>query len=136
MSAPTTIEETRITNGVNVTAYENTVDAVKADPGLAQFQFRARNRWDTGASSQTTIKGFYAAGQEHGTDGRAFVLEADQPPVLLGEDKGPNPVELLLHSLASCFCRSTWPTCRSYFCPCSTSVFTPMNTSFSCILGI
>ena len=32
-------------NGVNVTALFETIDAVKANPEIAQFQFRARNRW-------------------------------------------------------------------------------------------
>jgi len=31
-----------------------------------------------------------------------FVLDADEPPVLLGEDAGANPVEYVLHALAAC----------------------------------
>ena len=30
------------------------------------------------------------------------MLDADEPPILLGRDKGPNPVEYLLTALASC----------------------------------
>jgi uncharacterized OsmC-like protein len=29
-------------------------------------------------------------------------LDADEPPILAGEDKGPNPVEHLLNALAAC----------------------------------
>ena len=90
-----------ITNGIDVTEYEKIVEAVKAQPELAKFQFRAKNRWDTGGYNRTTIKGFYGAGQEHGAEDRTFVIHADEPPVLLGEDKAANPVEYLLHALAS-----------------------------------
>jgi uncharacterized OsmC-like protein len=31
-----------------------------------------------------------------------FVLDADEPPVLLGQDAGANPVEYVLHALAAC----------------------------------
>jgi uncharacterized OsmC-like protein len=31
-----------------------------------------------------------------------FVLEGDEPPVLLGGNAGPNAVEAVLHALASC----------------------------------
>ena len=31
-----------------------------------------------------------------------FVLDADEPPVLLGQDAAPNPVEFILHGLAAC----------------------------------
>ena len=41
-----------------------TLDALKADPTLATFQFRARNRWIDGAHNRTTIRDFYAANQE------------------------------------------------------------------------
>jgi uncharacterized OsmC-like protein len=55
-----------------------------------------------GSYNQTTIQGFYGAGEEHGAQGRKFVLEAGKPPVLLGRDRTANPVEYLLHALASC----------------------------------
>ena len=31
-----------------------------------------------------------------------LVLDADEPPVLLGEDRGPNPVEYALSALSAC----------------------------------
>jgi uncharacterized OsmC-like protein len=34
------------------------------------------------------------------------VLDADEPPVLLGEDQGANPVEFVLHALAACLTTS------------------------------
>lgn len=89
-------------NGVDVTALAETLGAVKANPDLGAFQFRARNRWIGGARNRSVIGGFYGAGREDTTRRDPFVFDADEPPVLLGEDKGANPVEYLLHALAGC----------------------------------
>jgi uncharacterized OsmC-like protein len=106
MTTQTQIAESSVVNGIDVIEFENTVQAVKAQPDLAKFQFRASNRWNTGGYNRTTIKGFYGAGEEHWARDRTFVLEADEPPVLLGEDRTANPVEYLLHALASCLTSS------------------------------
>ncbi|MGD8303235.1 MAG: hypothetical protein PVI55_12520, partial [Desulfobacterales bacterium] len=106
MTTQTKIAETTVINGIDVTEFENTVQAVKAQPELGKFQFRATNRWDMGGYNRTTIKGFYGAGEEHGAGDRSFVLEADEPPILLGEDRTATPVEYLLHALASCLTSS------------------------------
>jgi uncharacterized OsmC-like protein len=47
------------------------------------------------------VKPFYGCGQvlSHKT---RFILAADEPDILLGNDNGANPVEHLLHALASC----------------------------------
>ena len=88
-------------NGVNVPVLFATLNAVKGQPQLAKFQFRATNRWKSGTHSQTTISGFYGAGQEHLRD-TTFVYDADHPAVLVGADQAPTPVEFLLHGLLSC----------------------------------
>jgi uncharacterized OsmC-like protein len=89
-------------NGVNVDQLVQTVNAIKDNPGLARFQFRASTKWLNGGHSRTTVKGFYGAGQEDTSRTRAFVLEGDEPAVLLGNDAGPNAVESVLQALASC----------------------------------
>mgnify|MGYP001178242414 CR=1 FL=1 len=91
-----------VRNGVNVTALYATIDAVKADPALADFRFRAQNRWLDGGHNRSTIQGFVACGEEDNSRSAPFVLDADEPPVLLGEDRGANPVEYVLHALAAC----------------------------------
>lgn len=100
------LPEDRIINGLNVTEYEQIVDAVRAEPTLAKFQFRAGNHWEDGGLNRTTIKGFYGAGEEQGAEGRSFTVDAAEPPVLLGKDEAPNPVEYLLHALAACLTSS------------------------------
>ncbi|MEW6248668.1 MAG: OsmC family protein [Nitrospirota bacterium] len=93
-------------NGVDVSRLFATLDAVKTRPDLATFAFRARNRWIAGGHNRTTIKDFYGAGQEDTTRTTPFVLDADEPPVLLGQDLGANPVEFVLHALAACLTTS------------------------------
>lgn len=89
-------------NGVNVEQLVGTIEAVKANPDLAKCNFRATTEWISGGHSRTTIQGFYAAGQEDTSRAQPFMLEGDEPPVLLGENHGPNAVEVVLHALASC----------------------------------
>lgn len=79
-----------------------TLDAIRAQPEIARFQFRAVNEWIAGAHNRSTIKGFYAACSEDSTRTEAFTLDAGEPAILLGTDTGPNPAEFLLHALAAC----------------------------------
>jgi uncharacterized OsmC-like protein len=95
-----------IRNGVDTEQLFGTLDAIKADPSLARFQFRARNRWIDGAHNRSTIRDLYAANQEDTSRAEEFVLEAGEPAILLGTDTGPNPVEYLLHALAACLTTS------------------------------
>jgi len=88
-------------NGVDTPTLFGTLDVVKAQPDLAKFQFRARNRWQSGTLSETAIGTFSGAGGEHAHK-TAFTLTADHPAVLVGEDRAPLPIEYLLHALASC----------------------------------
>jgi uncharacterized OsmC-like protein len=99
MSATATTPTPR--NGVDVPVLFATLDAVKAQKDLAKFQFRATNKWVSGTHSQSTINGYYGAGQEH-TRSEDFRYESDHPPVLVGGDNGPAPIEFLLHALAAC----------------------------------
>jgi len=89
-------------NGVSVQQLVDTVNAIKADPSLAMFKFRAHNKWVSGGHSRTTVQGFYGAGREDTSRAQPFSLEGDEPPVLLGTNKAPNAVEAVLHALASC----------------------------------
>ena len=100
MSTETT--EATIINGVNVTALGEVVEAVTGQPEIAKFQFRAKNRWLQGGLNRSAIKGFYGACAEDSNRTEPFVLENAEPPVLLGGDEAPNPVEYVLHALAGC----------------------------------
>jgi uncharacterized OsmC-like protein len=96
-----TITDRPARNGVDVPTLFATLDAVRANPEIAKFQFRATNRWVSGTHNRSTIHGFHGAMQEM-THTESHSYDADHPAVLVGADNGPTPVEFLLHSLAAC----------------------------------
>lgn len=96
---------TTILNGVDRQALFGTLDAVKADPALAKFEFRLRNEWVDGGYNRSTVSDFHGTGQEI-AHVSPFVLHNDEPAALLSADRAPNPVENLLHALAGCLTTS------------------------------
>jgi uncharacterized OsmC-like protein len=95
----------RVVNGINVNDLFSTIDAIKATPAIAKFKFRIRNQWKGASQNCSTANQFYGAGEEQSRP-QPFVLEADEPAMLLGKDTAANPVEHLLHALASCLTTS------------------------------
>ncbi|MEV5410831.1 OsmC family protein [Thermopolyspora sp. NPDC052614] len=89
-------------NGVDTPALFATIDAVRGNPEIAKFRFRAKNRWVSGTHNRSVIRGFYGAGQEDASRTEDFVYDADHPAILVGSGNGPTPVEFLLHALAAC----------------------------------
>lgn len=89
-------------NGVDVSTLFATLDAVKGQPEIAEFQFRACNEWVSGTHNRSTIQGFYGAGQEDESRKKAFTYDADHPAILVGGNNGATPVEFLLHAIAAC----------------------------------
>ena len=77
-----------IVNGVDVDKLKALIEAVNADPSKGLVEFTSKTQWVDGAHSKTKIRG--------------FALEADEPQGLIGSDKAPNAVELVLASLGSC----------------------------------
>lgn len=89
-------------NGLEVQAASDTINALREDPRLARFQFRAQNNWISGGTNRSSIRGFYGAGREDQSRSVAFEFTNGEPPILLGNNEGANPVEFLLHALAGC----------------------------------
>ena len=96
-----TVTDSPMRNGVDTATLFATINAVKANPEIADFQFRATNTWVSGTHNQSTLHGFFGATQEM-THKQPFIFDADHPAVLVGQDNGPTPVEFLLHALAAC----------------------------------
>ena len=94
-------------NGLNIEQMVQTVEALKNNPSMAQFEFRARNQWINGGENRSSIQGFYGAGAEDESRTEPFVFTNGEPPVLLGNNEGANPVEFLLHALAGCVTTTT-----------------------------
>jgi uncharacterized OsmC-like protein len=100
MHATTT--PTAMLNGLDSEQMVQTVAALKADSTLAHFEFRNNNQWISGGENRSTILGFFGAGREDDSRTTPFVFTNGEPPVLLGNNEGANPVEFLLHALAGC----------------------------------
>lgn len=96
------METTTVRNGVDVDQLMQTIEAIKGDKNIASFTFKAATEWQGGGTSTAEITSFTHAGQDqaHATGHR---LTGDEPGVLLGEDKGPNAVELVLAALGFCY---------------------------------
>ncbi|HEX9855530.1 MAG TPA: OsmC family protein [Acidimicrobiia bacterium] len=92
---------TNTRNGVDVGALFGALDAVKAQPEAAKFQFRATNTWQSGTHSRGSIHGFFGLGGEQLHEA-SHTFDADHPRQLVGTDQGPTPAEYLLHALAAC----------------------------------
>lgn len=89
-------------NGLSIQGVFDTIDLIKANSDLARFRFRARNAWIDGGANRSTIRDFFGAGREDDSRNTAFEFTNGEPPVLLGNNEGANPVEFLLHALAGC----------------------------------
>jgi len=94
-----------VVNGVNVDKIFETIDSIKDNSDIAKFRFKATNKWVKGGENRTTINEFYGACKTH-TRSKPFEFVKDEPPVLLGEDHGANPVEYALSALAGCLTTS------------------------------
>jgi uncharacterized OsmC-like protein len=95
----------RLINGINVDILSGTVNAIRAEPELGICEFRVTNKWLSGNHNRSTVTGFYGAKQEM-LHKQSFELDADDPAIFAGDDESPNPVEHLLHALASCLTTS------------------------------
>lgn len=94
-----------VINGVDRQALFAAIEAMTADAELAQFNFRISNEWVDGGLNRSTVTDFYGVKADT-PHLQPFVIYNDEPPVLLSGDKGPNPVENLLHALAGCLTTS------------------------------
>ena len=91
-----------VRNGVDVDRLVQTIDAIKGDPRIAGMTFKARTDWQNGGSSTSEISSFIHAGQEV-RHTKTHTFTGSEPDVLLGDDSGPNAVELVLAALGFCY---------------------------------
>lgn len=92
-----------VNNGIDLQQLTDTIEAIKQDPNVGAFRFRASSKWEKGTYNRGEIGSFLHAGAEDSSRAAPFRLEGDEPPVLLGENRGPNAVELVLQALAFCY---------------------------------
>jgi uncharacterized OsmC-like protein len=90
-----------LVNGIEIDTLQNVVKDIQEEPELGKCRFHVTNKWLGANHNCTTVSSFYGAKQEI-EHNQPFELHADEPAILAGQDKGANPVEYLLHALASC----------------------------------
>lgn len=97
---------TKTINGFELSSISGTVNAIQENPAVAAFELRVENTWVTGGHNQSKIQGFYGAGKEDTSRETPFILDNDEPPVLMGNNLGANPAEALLHGMVGCMTTS------------------------------
>ena len=106
MKTQTQTLSARKPNGVPVDQLAETMRQIRKNEEIARFEFRLENRWLDGGHNRGSTQGFFGALQEDSSRSKPFVFDADEPPCLLGENKGANPVEIALMALSGCLTTS------------------------------
>ena len=101
-AANTARVEEQTVNGVTVGTVMNLIGSIEDNSDNAHFQFRLKNHWVDGGLNRSHIQEFFADGQDDITRIEPFIVDSDEPAVTSGQDSSPNPMEWVLHSLASC----------------------------------
>lgn len=91
-----------VRNGIDVDQLVATIGAIKEQPSMSTFTFKAMTAWKEGTLNHAEIGDFIHDGQRVERP-QPFRLTGDEPPVLLGANRGPNAVELVLAALGFCY---------------------------------
>ena len=92
-----------VVNGLDVQGIQDMVEMVRAQPQVAKAAFYATTIWESGFHNEAVVKPFSMGGVRNDTSReKAFTIVGDHPQELLGTDKGPSSVEVLLSALGHC----------------------------------
>jgi uncharacterized OsmC-like protein len=91
-----------VRNGIDVDQLVATIGAIQDHPPISTFTFKATTAWKDGTLNHAEIGDFIHNG-ERVERPEPFSLIGDEPPVLLGANRGPNAVELVLAALGFCY---------------------------------
>lgn len=86
-------------NGLPLTEFAQIPRDLSEAPEHGILSFETRTTWLGGMRSRSQIDACEVGGQRIE---RRHVIEADEPPQILGTDTAPNPQELLLAAIGSC----------------------------------
>ena len=99
-----------VVNGLNVQGIQDMMEMIKAQPQVAKAAFYATTIWRGGFHNEAVVKPFSLGGSINDTArDKAFTIVGDHPQELLGTDKGPASIEVLLSALGHCLA-SGWAT--------------------------
>ncbi|MEO0650480.1 MAG: OsmC family protein [Planctomycetota bacterium] len=101
--AKTTDSPTRLVNGLDLDALEQSIAAIDADPKEGRMAFNVVTRWAGKTRSESRPTAITLGGQRLERD---FEIAADEPSELGGENSAANPQELLMSALNACMLAS------------------------------
>lgn len=88
-----------IVNGINTSNLAGFAEKVNENQENGIVGFQVATEWKGGTKSAAKVSGWHMAGKHLPKD---FVIEADEPVELLGENTAPNPQELFLAAMNAC----------------------------------
>jgi uncharacterized OsmC-like protein len=91
------------TNGVDVAALKDTIEAVRQDRSLGEVTFSVDGSWAGGLRLEAATGSLLQAGQADKTRAGKFTMASDEPAALLGTDTAVSPAEHVLQGLAGCY---------------------------------
>lgn len=86
-------------NGINVDALHRMVSDVATDAAKGEVEFEVRSHWAGGTRSEARVDRWRLGGAERSRD---FTIVVDEPEELLGENRAPNPQEMLMAAFNAC----------------------------------
>ena len=95
----TTATAPRVTNGIDLNALDQVVEAIGVDPAVGVVGFRVSTEWGGQTRSRSTVESYTIGGNDVP---RSFTIDADEPLELLGTNRAPNPQELLMSAVNAC----------------------------------
>jgi uncharacterized OsmC-like protein len=89
----------RLTNGIDLDALGGVVEEIGRNPAAALVSFHVKTDWTGQTGSRSTVESYTIGGQQVP---RSFIITADEPHELLGQNSAPNPQELLMSAINAC----------------------------------
>lgn len=86
-------------NAIDTAALSQTIKDVAADPSKGKMAFEVHTEWAGQFRTESRPAPIVLGGE---TLERDFLIEADEPEALLGQNSGANPQELLMAALNAC----------------------------------
>lgn len=93
------IKETKIVNGIDVTALSGAIEGVQQDPSKGLTRWGVSTSWQGGTRTRTHVKGYEIGGQYVEKN---FSIDTDEPYELCGTNRSPNPQETLMAAFNAC----------------------------------
>lgn len=92
-----------VTNGVDVGALHETIEAVRNERALGEVTFSVDGTWNGGFRLTAETGTMTQAGVADASRSGKFSMTSDEPSALLGSDTAVSPGEHLLQALAGCY---------------------------------